>query len=84
MLQLGVGVNIAKTAVKWTNTIGFWIFKCIWNCIIEMFQLGRGLEGSFLEAVAWGMKESQQGALSAPLSPLKELERGGLLAPQTF
>ena len=24
-----------KTAAKWPKMIGFWIFKCLWNCLDE-------------------------------------------------
>ena len=36
-----------KKAAKWPKMIIFWIFKCLWNCLIEMLQLvgGRGQTG---------------------------------------
>ena len=35
---------LAEIAVKLPKNIGFWIFKCLWNCLMEMLQLG-GLGG---------------------------------------
>ena len=29
-----------KTTAKWPKIIIFWIFKCLWNNLIEMLQLG--------------------------------------------
>ena len=32
--------QLAKTAAKWPKMIGFWIFKCLWNHLIETPQIG--------------------------------------------
>ena len=31
-----------SAAAKWPKMIGFWILKCLWNCLIEMLQLVGG------------------------------------------
>ena len=32
--------TLAKTVAKLPNIIGFWIFKCLWNHLINMFKMG--------------------------------------------
>ena len=41
----------------------FWIYKCLWKCLIEMLQMG--------------LQPPQQEAQRAPLSPPQELESSG-------
>ena len=38
-------VKTAKGAAKQLKMIGFWIFKCLWNYLIKMLQLGGKGEG---------------------------------------
>ena len=45
-----VGGKTGKAAYKQPKMIGFWIFMCLWNCLIKMLQLGR----SWVWGETWG------------------------------
>ena len=43
--------TFAKTAAKWPKMIGFRIFKCLWNSLIEMLQGGGEFQNKFLGGI---------------------------------
>ena len=81
----GQGGKTAKTAVKWSKMIRFWILKCLWNHLIEMLQLGRGLEGSlFLGGWSLGAKGPPAGGLKGPPKPSTGARKRGAVGPLNF